>query len=98
MTKKEIVIAKYIAFNGKEFDDCNECLAYEKTIECDGVFYIENTINEFSTSITGYFGTFDDAVTALENCSDWFKPSGTGTIWFEPFGLKQKRIKVLEKK
>ena len=38
-----------------------------------GIYYIENSINEFESIITGYFSTIKDAKEALKECSDWFK-------------------------
>lgn len=54
-----------------------------------GIYYIENTINEFGSIITGYFSTIEDAKEALKECSDWFKPKGTGEIYFKEFGLNK---------
>ena len=62
-----------------------------------GIYYIENTINEFGSIITGYFSTIKDAKEALKECNDWFKPKGTGEIYFKEFGLN-KPSKLVYKK
>ena len=91
MTKKEIVT--FVAFDGKEFYDENECKKYEEAIvnqakAKDGViFYIENTYDEFHTRIRGYFKTFEDALQSLAKCSDWYRDKGTGRIYMMELGL-----------
>lgn len=57
----------------------------------DGIYYIENTVSEFRTSISGYFKTLDAAKEALKKCSNWYRPEGTGSIYFKKFGLNQSR-------
>lgn len=59
-----------------------------------GIYYIENSINEFASSIQGYFTSLDDAMEALKSCSDWYRPKGTGKIYFTEFGLKGKTTLV----
>lgn len=54
-----------------------------------GVFYIENTISEHSSKISGYFEFLDEAKKALKECSDWYKPNGTGRIYWIEFGLNE---------
>ena len=56
-----------------------------------GVYYIENTVDEWHTSISGYFETEEEAREALKQCADWYRPKGTGTIYFKEFGLGGKR-------
>ena len=65
--------------------------------ELNGVYFIENTINEFATTVKGYFSTLDDAKEALKECSNWFRPKGTGRIYFQEFGLN-KPTKLVYKK
>ena len=62
-----------------------------------GIFEIQNTVNEYSTECSGYFDNLDDAIKALEECSDWWREKGTGRIYFVPFGLywKQKKKSYL---
>ena len=62
-----------------------------------GIYYIENTINEFGSIITGYFSTIKEAKEVLKQCSDWFKPKGTGRIYFQEFGLNKPSKLVYEK-
>lgn len=62
----------------------------------EGVYYIENTYNEFSSYISGYFKTEAEAKEALKECEDWYRPKGTGRIYFQPFGLDKRRKKVYE--
>ena len=52
-----------------------------------GIYYIENTVNEWNTAIVGYFETLEEAKEALKECNDWYRPNGTGTIRFKEFGL-----------
>lgn len=53
------------------------------------IFYIKNTVDEIHTSISGYFETIDDAKEGLKDCSDWFRPKGTGRIYSVEFGLNK---------
>jgi hypothetical protein len=62
-----------------------------------GIYYIENTINEFASSIQGYFTSLDDAMEALKSCSDWYRSEGTGEIYFTEFGLNGKTTLVYKK-
>ena len=55
----------------------------------EGIYYIENTVDEWHSSIQGYFTSKEEAIEALKNCCDWFRPNGTGKIYFKKFGLKQ---------
>jgi len=57
----------------------------------DGIYMIENTVDELHTKISGYFPTEDEALDALKECEDWFRPKGTGRIYFREFGLNKTR-------
>jgi hypothetical protein len=63
-----------------------------------GIYFIENTIDEWHTSISGYFATQGDAMEALENCCNWYSHKGSGTIYYQEFGLGGKTTKVYEVK
>jgi hypothetical protein len=62
-----------------------------------GVYFIENTIDERSTAISGYFSTEEEAREALKECCNWFGQKGSGTIYYQEFGLGGKQIKIYEK-
>ena len=53
----------------------------------NGYYYIENTVDEYSCREQGSFETLDQAIEALAECNDWWRPNGTGTIYFQEFGL-----------
>lgn len=53
----------------------------------NGIYYIVNTTDEWNASISGYFATEEEAKEALKKCADWYRPMGTGTIYFREFGL-----------
>ena len=38
--------------------------------------------------------TLDEAIKALAECNDWWCPKGTGTIYFQEFGLHKPAKKV----
>ena len=63
----------------------------------NGIYYIENTINEMHSMCQGYFNTLDDAKEALKKCSDWYRPNGTGKIYYVEFGLNKNRKLVYKK-
>jgi len=52
-----------------------------------GYYFIENTVDEWSTREVGSFETKDEAIEALAECEDWYRPKGTGRIYFQEFGL-----------
>lgn len=52
-----------------------------------GVWYIENTIDEFRSMPTSYWPTLEEAVGGLMESSDWFCAKGTGTICHKEFGI-----------
>lgn len=61
-----------------------------------GIYYIENTVDEKRSRITSYHATEDDAREALKKSSDWFRPEGTGMIYFQEFGIGGKRKLIAE--
>lgn len=60
----------------------------------NGIYYIENSVDEWRTKISGYFQTEEEALEALKECSDWFMPKGTGIIRFKEFGLNKTSKKI----
>lgn len=60
----------------------------------EGIYYIENSVDEQRTKISGYFKTEEEAREAIKECSDWFMHKGTGTIWYQEFGLNKKIKKI----
>lgn len=62
----------------------------------NGIYYIENTIDEWHTKISGYFKTLGDAQDGLKECADWYRPKGTGKIYFKEFGLDKPARLVFE--
>ena len=65
--------------------------------EDSGVFYINNTFNETQSRTVGYFGKFESAIVALQECNDWYRDKGTGEIWFRPYGINRKEVLVFKK-
>ena len=59
-----------------------------------GIYYIENSVDEQRTKISGYFKTEEEAREAIKECSDWFMNKGTGTIWYQEFGLHKPIKKI----
>ena len=55
------------------------------------IYYIQNTIDEFRSTIVGYFPNLNAAVAATMECADWFRENGTGEIYEVGFGLNQPR-------
>lgn len=53
-----------------------------------GIYYIQNTINEWGTHIMGYFPDLESTKEAMKSCGDWWRPDGTGEIYYIDFGLK----------
>lgn len=62
----------------------------------NGIFFIENTIDEYRSSVSGYFVSLNDAQAALKECADWWRPKGTGKIYFKEFGLNTNKVLVYE--
>jgi hypothetical protein len=48
-----------------------------------GYYFIENAVDECSSREQGSFETLDEAIKALVECNDWWRPVGTGTIYFQ---------------
>lgn len=63
----------------------------------DGIFYIENSIDERNSGIMGYFKTFREARAELKNCNDWYCDKDTGKIYFIKFGKYGDRYMVFYK-
>lgn len=61
--------------------------AFEKL---DGIWYIENSIDERRSRMTACFKTLLDACKGLWVCADWYRETGTGTICFKEFGLNSR--------
>jgi hypothetical protein len=61
-----------------------------------GIYFIENTVDEWHTRIAGYFLSLEEAKEALKECSDWYRSKGTGTIYFKEFGLGKTTKKVYQ--
>ena len=59
-----------------------------------GIYYIENTINEHSSWISGYFQTEEEAHEAIKECANWWGEKGTGIIWYKEFGLGKTSKKI----
>lgn len=59
-----------------------------------GVWYIENTVDEWRSVVKSYHPTLEDAVGGLMESSDWFCPKGTGTIHFAEFGIGGNRFSI----
>ncbi|MBP5597713.1 MAG: hypothetical protein J6Y02_20245 [Pseudobutyrivibrio sp.] len=53
----------------------------------DGIYYIENTTDNYHSSPSAYFKTLEEAKAALRFFSDWWFDKGTGRIYFQPFGF-----------
>jgi len=59
-----------------------------------GVWYIENTIDEYRSKPTSYYPTLKEAIEGLKESSDWFCSKGTGTIYYVGFGINSPKIAV----
>lgn len=62
----------------------------------DKIYLIENSVDEYSSKVSGYFKTYDQAYEALKECADWWRGKGTGQIWEVSFGLHAQRKKVYD--
>ena len=74
---------------------------YQKYKQWDmkGIYYIKNTINEseMESQIVGYFTDLESAKESLKYCADWYRPNGTGKIYYVEFGLNKKPKLIYEK-
>ncbi len=61
------------------------------------IFYIINTVNEFSTAVTGYFLSYKDALLALDSCHDWYKSTSSGEIWQVDTGLDKSPMLIYKR-
>ena len=52
-----------------------------------GVWYIENSIDEYQSSPSSYYPTLMECVNGLQYVCDWWGLKGTGTICFAEFGI-----------
>ena len=73
---------------GKEYGLflCNyKDIPKEETYKIIKKYEVRKGFNSLET-----FDTEDEAKDALKDCADWFRPNGTGEIWFKEFGLDGK--------
>lgn len=49
-----------------------------------GFYYIENSVSEFTSKPSVYTNTLEEAKEAIKYCGDWYRPRGTGKIFFQP--------------
>ncbi len=61
------------------------------------IYYIENSINEKETKISGYFSSLEEAKEALKECNDWYRDHGMGRIYKIHTGLGKRSELVFEK-
>ena len=52
-----------------------------------GIWYIENSIDEYRSKSSSYYPTLMECVEGLQESCDWWCLKGTGTIWFAEFGF-----------
>lgn len=65
-----------------------------KIPDVPGYFYISNTVDDWHSQTSGTFQTYDEAKEGLKECADWYCSKGTGTIYFQPFGLNKHSYQV----
>ena len=65
--------------------------------EGNGVWYIENTVDERRSKPTSYYPSLKEAIKGLQNSSNWFCPKGTGTIYFVGYGIGAPKIQIYQK-
>lgn len=59
----------------------------------NGKFYgIQNSYNEWNSRWTRFCVTLEDAKRELQNCSDWYCPKGTGTIYEISFSISEQGV------
>lgn len=56
------------------------------------IYYIETTDNEWSSSIKGYYSTFEKAKEALQHHNNWYRPNGTGRIYEITLDTNEKKL------
>lgn len=58
-----------------------------------GKFYgIKNTYNEWSSGWSKFCVTLEDAKRELQNCNDWYRDKGTGTIYEISFSVSAQGV------
>ncbi len=62
----------------------------------DKIYFIENTVDEMRSKVSGYFKSYEDAYEGLKECADWWREKGTGKIYEVTFGLHQQRKLVYD--
>ena len=48
-----------------------------------GFYYILNSVSEFTSLPHAYCNTLEEAKEAIKYCGDWYRPRGTGKIYFQ---------------
>lgn len=61
------------------------------------IYYIENSINDRETKMSGYFALLDEAKKALKRCNDWYRDYGIGRIYKIHIVLHRRPELVFEK-
>lgn len=49
-----------------------------------GFYYIKNSVDEYHSEPSVYTETLEEAKEAIKYCEDWYRPMGTGEIYFQP--------------
>lgn len=49
-----------------------------------GFYYIKNSVDEYHSEPSVYTDTLEEAKEAIKYCGDWYRPKGTGAIYFQP--------------
>lgn len=78
----------------KLYNELHKIAKIAELEKLDGVWFIENTIDEMRTRMTACFKTLPDACEGLWGCADWWRETGTGTICFKEFGLNKSKYDV----
>lgn len=71
----------------KLYNELHKIAAIADFEKIDGIWYIENSINEQHSRMAACFKTLLDACKGLWECSDWYREKGTGSICFREFGV-----------
>ena len=59
----------------------------------NGKFYgIKNSLNEWSSDWSKFCATLKDAKRELQNCNDWYRGKGTGTIYEISFSVSTQGV------